>query len=935
MHLSVAHLLLGLGILAIVALLVWLSWILRHKELYTREKFSFVALASLCALATTIMATLSHKETPWGALMNLIREASGLPEQPDPPRLADHFLMVVVLGIVCAFILRMHQQWAGAMSARQFEKKKYHEPSPLYVEAIEEARRMLKRQPQQIYAQDDSQRFVSVLEPTGEPLAWHIQARDLLCLRSPSFEIDRINGWHEAMRSWIGFNKKSEQLIAIRCDLTEGTNAELEEFVSYVLKRGQQRNITGDAIEFILAVKHAVTIEPLIVAGYKIQKETENTLLNELVDFSDYFADIKFRAEQQNLPDSALNFTQVYTPCSCKTENGVVHPNLEKYVKDWLLEQSQKQIALLGEYGQGKSTTALMTTYHLIKENLPEQRVPILIELRGKSPRNMTPEEIVAAWAFPYRINPQAVLKLLIAGRIFLILEGFDEMALIGDSEARLAHFRTLWKFCYPLSKIMITGRPNFFLDDGEMKAALGISKSIAAGPYCEAAQLEPFSITQIEDALRAVAPQTRAEIVALARADEKFKEIVSRGSLLYVVSQLWEREQLSKYAGRITSAFVMELFIQHSYRRQTVKSADSPEFMVLNEGERKYFMSGVAAYMGALDLPNQIDREHFMRAVKALYELIPVSVSVQQGVVQNSLFKALKERMRDVEDPIQDVANDVRSSGILVTDQSKSGALKFAHKSFMEFLIAEVYAGYISRTNRETSSAIIAASRLRIPHLIRHEESLLFFAELFLGALDQNAPPHTLAQQLFSLVVVQPLGGGFLARMKALLAIQSMAARGQIRRREGLFFFRLLKAMISAPEMGVPMLLMTGIYLLVFLKRHSMLARSHGGLTLITLSLPIILALSLWLVRVCGPFSETSSAVRLWFVSCAVLGATPEEIGLVMGKRRIRYLANMIRSGSLGLSGVLSRFTGGDVALQAAQKEQEQAKQKAPGGTV
>jgi hypothetical protein len=933
MHLSLAHLLLGLGFLAILALLAWLSWILKHKELYTREKFSFVALAGLCALATTTMATLSHKETPWGALMNLIRDAFGVPAQPEPPRLADHCLMVVVLGIVCAFILRMHQQWTGAISAKQFERKKYHEPSPLYLEAIEEVRRMLKRQPQQIYAQDESQRFVNVLEPTGEPLAWHIQARDLLSLRSPSFEIDRINGWHEAFRCWIGFNKKSPQLVAVRCDIMESTTLEIESFVAYVIKIAQQRNITTDAIELILAAKYSGSVDPLMIAGYKIQKETESTLLNELVDFSDYFADIKFRAEQQNLPDSALNFTQVYTPCSCKTENGTVHPNLEKYVKDWLLEQNQKQIALLGEYGQGKSTTALMTTYHLIKENLPEQRVPILIELRGKSPRNMTPEEIIAAWAFPYRINPQAVLKLLIAGRVFLILEGFDEMALIGDSEARLAHFRTLWKFCYPLSKIMITGRPNFFLDDSEMKAALGISKSIAAGPYCEAAQLEPFSITQIEDALRAVALQTRAEIIALARADEKFKEIVSRGSLLYVVSQLWEREQLSKYAGRITSAFVMELFIQHSYRRQTVKSADGPEFMVLNEGERKYFMSGVAAYMGALDLPNQIDREHFMKAVKALYELIPVSVSVQQGVVQNSFFKALKERMRDVEDPIQDVANDVRSSGILVTDQSKSGALKFAHKSFMEFLMAEVYAGHINRTNRETSSAIIAASRLRIPHLIRHEESLLFFAELFLGALDPNAPPHTLAQQLFSLVVVQPLGGGFFARMKALLAIQSMAARGQLRRNEGLFFFRALKAMISAPERGVPLLLMTGIYLLLFLRMHSML--SHGRFTFITLLLPIILALSVWLVRVCGPFSETSSAVRLWFVSCAVLGATPEEIGLVMGKRRIRHLANMIRSDSFGLSGVLSRFTGGDVTLQAAQKEQEQAKQKASGRTV
>jgi hypothetical protein len=931
MHLSLAHLLLGLGVLVIVALLAWLYWILKHKELYTREKFSFAALASLCALATTTMATLSHKETPWGALMNLIREASGLPAQPEPPRLADHCLMVVVLGIVCAFILRMHQQWSGAISARQFEKKKYHEPSPLYIEAVEEVRRILKRQPQHIYAQDDSQQFVSVLEPTGEPLAWHIQARDLLSLRSPSFEIDRISGWHEAFRCWIGFNKKSSQLVAVRCDITESANEEIENFVAYVIKIAQQRKITTDAIELILAAKYSDNIDPLMVAGHKVQKETEMTLLNELVDFSDYFADIKFRAEQQTLPDSALNFTQVYTPCSCKTENGTVYPNLEKYIKDWLLEPGQRQIALLGEYGQGKSTTALMTTYHLIKENLPEQRVPILIELRGKSPRNMTPEELVAAWAFPYRINPQSVLKLLIAGRVFLILEGFDEMALIGDSEARLAHFRTLWKFCYPLAKIMITGRPNFFLDDSEMKAALGISKSIAAGPYCEAAQLEPFTIAQIKDALRAVSSQTRTEIVALAGTDGKFHEIVSRGSLLYVVSQLWEREQLSKYAGRITSAFVMKLFIQHSYRRQTLKSSDNPEFMVLNEGERKYFMSGIAAYMGALNLPNQIDREHFLRAVKSLYDVVPSSVSTQVGTIQNSLVKPLKERLRDVEDPIQDVSNDVRSSGILVSDQSKSGAFKFAHKSFMEFLIAEVYAGSIGNTKREASSAIIAASHLRIPQLIRHEESLLFFAELFLGALGDNVDRSILPQRLFSLIVVQPLGSGFMAKAKALLAIQSMATRGRVRIATKA---RSILAIVTARliEMWIIFLPMILLACLTVLTRDIIHIRAFN-IFFPVLFLSMSLLASLMMIRVWSPFSDATSAIRLWFISCAVLGASSNELGVVIGKRQIGPIAAEIEARSSGLFSVLARFTAVSDPSQSGPQGQELAKRKASGG--
>jgi len=714
--------------------------------------------------------------------------------------------MVIVLGIVGKFFFGIHNRWSGAISVKHFERKKYHEPSPIYFEALAEVKRIIKREPEQIYTQEESQRFGSVLESNTESLAWHIQARDLISLRNPSYEIDRINGWHEEFRCWTGFNKKTRQLIAIRCDSKESTQDQLEDFVSYVLRIAQQKQIASSSIELFWAVKNSNTVKPTKIREHTLRKETEETLLNELVDFSDYFEDIKDRVERHNLPDSALNITEVYTPCSCRTENGTVHSNLEKYIKDWLLEKGGRQIALLGEYGQGKSTTALMTTYHLIQENFVDQRIPILIELRGKSPRNMTPEEIIAAWAVRYRISPQAVFKLLMAGRALLILEGFDEMALIGDSEARLAHFRTLWKFCTPLAKIIITGRPNFFLDDQEMKAALGISKSLAAGPYCEAAHLEPFTITQIDDALRSVPQQTRHEIVSLAKADTKFREIVSRGSLLYVVSQLWERAQLSKYAGHITSAFVMDLFIQHSYRRQSAKTINSPEFMVLDEAERKYFMSGIAAYMGALDLPNQIDREQFMRAIKDLYDVIPDSVTRHDGMIPFRFNKSLKERLRDLEDPLQDVGNDVRSSGILVADQSKSGALKFAHKSFMEFLIAEVYADHITKKKREISSAIVAASRLRIPHLIKHEESMLFFAELFLGALDPKMSKASLAAQLFELIVVQPSGGWLFGRVKAVLGIQSLAVRSRtLSERVGVKGFI---AAFAAPEIAIVIVL-------------------------------------------------------------------------------------------------------------------------------
>ena len=101
-------------------------------------------------------------------------------------------------------------------------------------------------------------------------------------------------------------------------------------------------------------------------------------------------------------------------------------------------------------------------------------------------------------------------MRLLIAGRLALVFEGFDEMALVGDAEIRLKHFRTLWQFAYPRAKILVTGRPNFFLDEEEMKAALGISKPIGDRPYCEALRLAPFNPEQIRDCLLYTSPSPR-----------------------------------------------------------------------------------------------------------------------------------------------------------------------------------------------------------------------------------------------------------------------------------------------------------------------------------------------------------------------------------------------------------------------------------------
>ena len=533
----------------------YILYILRRKERYTRERFAFAALTSLSASALTLISEFANRSTPWQVLARLFSSIKGTPPPPpDPPHMADHMLMAAVWFGLLYLVVQVYKGWTGAISERQFDSQRFHRPSSLIVDAILEAKRVaLRKQPAALHLAEQSKPNETLLLGNRETRAWHVQARDLLSLKNVSYDFQQ-GDWHPSAKCWIGRDKQSFRAVAAYCDRDFPTTEKLRDFVTYtkrVVKRGSFR--TTDTEYLLVTSGTKGKPDNINFPNFTIKVESEETLLQDLVDFSDYFQSIKYRVEQLRLPDSSLCLCDTYTPTHFISQDVGTSGETETYLQKWLEEKSQRHLAMLGEYGQGKSTTALMFAYSLIARPAAMSRVPVLIELRGKSPKNMTREELLAGWAYPYRIDPQAVMKLHESGKILLILEGFDEIAQVGDPESRLSHFRTLWEFAGYDAKILITGRPNFFLDDTEMKVALGISGSTATGPYCEALSLKPFELNQISAALRKCSPAVRDGIVGMAVRDHKFREVVSRGSLLYVVSQLWETNKLAEHQGPIT----------------------------------------------------------------------------------------------------------------------------------------------------------------------------------------------------------------------------------------------------------------------------------------------------------------------------------------------------------------------------------------------
>jgi hypothetical protein len=640
----------------------------------------------------------------------------------------------------------------------------------------------------------------------------------------------------------------------------------------------------------------------------QVQLETEQRLLEKLVNFTDYRNEIRKRVCNQRLLESDLTLNEVYVyPQGSLPDSDSQIEDIEAYLSQWLTEPGRRHLALLGEYGQGKSTVSLLFTYHLLSAGDPlPARIPLLIDLRGMSPRNLTPLQLLGAWASPYNINPQALLQLHRAGRTLLIFEGFDEMALIGDADMRLKHFKTLWDFAYPESKIVISGRPNFFLDDEEMRAALGIDRPGTNKPYTEILRLAPFTRAQIQHALRNHKDRVREQIGAVATQNPRFLDLVSRPSLLHVVAVLWEKENLSQKVDQLTSAYVMERFIRHSYLRQGVKQDESPEFMALTTPEREYFMKGVAAYMAAHNLPNQINNTQLNDLIDKLIDAMPETVSTRADVASGESRRPLQSRLQDTTEQHgrEHVKTDVRSCGILVDDPAAPGTFRFGHKSFMEYLVAAVISERIQAKDADAAEAksILKASQADIEDIVRLPVSIDFLAEM-IGNTNEDLTTQEdqgqFVQQLLSTLVKEEGKIDFLIYRYGIMV---RIIVGSLFRRS--FFLSsslsFLSALVSSLFWLFFLFLLFWIFSLLPLFLVFLLSLSSLTFLFLLLSVSSLLSFLVFFVLLIVPkgspllmVERNLQTIKLWNLLCRKTGMSDEAMHRVVGTWYVPWVKN------------------------------------------
>lgn len=672
-----------IAILLFAALLITLFRARRGRETHVREYYAFKCSSLLIALAADTIIAIVAPYSLWDFLADFFQFSAA---EPPLLSLAGKVLAFLVFLACCYMVRSTYRHWTGPVSRHQYRQNRsqFENGSILQDSYLALASFLEKNNDLNVYKNlSDTGEYQE--NPEADKIPWHMEFARIYTLMSNQAEIHPQNDWHAQQHCYISTYSQSHK-IAIYCSDTLPDKNELTAFLSYIFR------LHDNYLHIIAAVKEGDCEDYTeSLDRVKIEYIFKQNALSRLVDFSEYFRNIEL-LYRQPLMNTSLKIEDIYVEPCCRFENGGGEFFLHSYVSDWLKEDSNRQLALLGDFGQGKTLFSIYLTWQMIREK--GTRIPILIPLRNKSPRNSTPAEILSYFAIPYGINPEALLILNRNGRLLLIFDGFDEMDLIGNDDIRKRHFKSLWGLAVPGSKIFLTGRPNYFLSPDEMKSALGLQAGSAQLPFCQGLFLLPFNQEQIMRALRSAGMSVRSGIerIITEKSSSSFLDLISRPSHLFLVGLIWETRELEKKYKNLTSAAIINEFLQNSFERQSDKGQRDPYFY-LTPVEREYFMIGVASKMYKQGI-TVITHEAFHDAVIDLADLFPERLSAGNPVFLNIRNgKSVKEFARSDDNSLLAIINDVRTCGILVNDYANNG-LMFSHKSFYDFLVAKFYMG-------------------------------------------------------------------------------------------------------------------------------------------------------------------------------------------------------------------------------------------------
>jgi WD40 repeat protein/nucleoside phosphorylase/type II secretory pathway predicted ATPase ExeA len=283
-----------------------------------------------------------------------------------------------------------------------------------------------------------------------------------------------------------------------------------------------------------------------------------------LVDFSRYTAWLSRRLESDTEYPPWLYVEQ---PASVSLAGQMPEPvpSALARLRELLTTQERRFALILGDFGAGKSFLLRELARSLLAGD--GSIVPVLVEMRylekQLSLRGLLAQHFGMANAGSVDID--AFLYMLHQGRVVLLFDGFDELAVRVTYDQVLQHFAVITSAVEGKAKVIVSSRRQHFLDDGRVKLELARSAERLQG--YRLVELQPFEETQIRQFLRNRL-QDEVEADARYRLIHDVKDLLGLSHnprMLSFIADL-ERERLQgarDAAGEITPAKLYEVLLE------------------------------------------------------------------------------------------------------------------------------------------------------------------------------------------------------------------------------------------------------------------------------------------------------------------------------------------------------------------------------------
>ena len=692
--------------------LFWMRW----KMKASKGRF---ALAVLSASVTCFTAGLSAVTTslPNLVVSKIFQEAGYDPIDGRIPSVIVVVLILLLTVVVTVLILRFGTTTIGAWNAPArisdaYLKEKCRE-NDMVALAFEQIRFLMKRQKDRLASETAMNWQDSVSEPP-EPADAKDLLRDMLVSAISEIRISK-DGWRDDGNYWVGKKEgpvpgESRSIIAFVCK-GKPTQADLESRIGILTEESKAIKKAKFYAIYLSKVADKSKCMPIETSFTKVSVLSSRELILKGLDLRSYAQELIDTFEGTRVGGTKATLKGSFVELKATNSSNYRNPDdLSKQLHDWLSRDSGEHIALTGEYGQGKSTALLKFCYdwakRFMESGIVGERVPLLIELRGQSPSETDPLGFISFWCARYRLSPQQVLNLIKAGDAVIIFEGFDELKNASRAYYRHQHFNALWRFAYPGTKLVFTGRPNFFLDQKEANQTLRSqeTRKVGGDSFTSIWRLQKLDPNQIRESCRDYDKKVKEGITAAIEQHPEFLDIVSRPSMLPVVATIWGGIQELNEAGvPPTRATLIEKYVQAVFSRKEAEletdrvRRDAPmgsRYLVLPKLVREMLTLCVAWRMSGLKAKNTIKREQIVEMVRDLYDPL-FAMSKSEGLAA-SIAEGLSNFEKEFSDErpaerIDAIAAEICNAGLLVPDPaSGSTNLRFPHKQFFEFLIAK-----------------------------------------------------------------------------------------------------------------------------------------------------------------------------------------------------------------------------------------------------